>query len=113
MRPFQPTETARPARPRRFGAWQVELTTRCPLRCRMCIRHGEHAWRSRDMTVAEFATVARDLGDVEALVLQGWGEPLLHRGLVDVIRLAKRAGRRGRAARGRAPRARPRSGGTP
>ena len=74
---------------RRFGAWQIELTTRCPLRCRMCIRRGEDAWRSRDMTVAEFAAVARGLGEVESVVLQGWGEPLLHGGLVDVVRIAK------------------------
>src|SRR5512132_823062 len=92
MEPLHLPGATPPACRRRFGAWQVELTTRCPLRCRMCIRRGEDGWRSRDMTVAEFATLAPHLGDVETLVLQGWGEPLLHRGLVDVIRLAKRGG---------------------
>ncbi len=75
---------------KRFGAWQIELTTRCRLSCRMCIRRGEDAWRSRDMTLAEFGALARGLGDVETVVLQGWGEPLLHPGLVDVVRAAKR-----------------------
>ncbi len=40
---------------RRFGAWQVELTTRCPLRCRMCIRQGLDGWQGQDMDITQFS----------------------------------------------------------
>jgi len=78
-------------RRRRFSAWQVELTTRCPLDCRMCIRQGRD-WRNDDMSLEDFARLAPHLRQVETVILQGWGEPLLHRNLVDVVRLAKSAG---------------------
>jgi len=81
-------------RPKRFSAWQIELTTRCPLSCRMCIRHGRD-WRNGDMSLEDFERVAPYLRQVETVILQGWGEPLLHRHLVDIVRLAKAAGRRG------------------
>ncbi len=42
------------------------------------------------MTVAEFEAVARGLGEVATVVLQGWGEPLVHRNLVEIVRAAKR-----------------------
>ena len=79
-------------RPRRFSAWQIELTTRCPLSCRMCIRQGRE-WHDADMAADDFAKLAPYLRDVETVILQGWGEPLLHRRLFDIIRLAKSAGR--------------------
>ncbi|HEU4383476.1 MAG TPA: radical SAM protein [Anaeromyxobacteraceae bacterium] len=85
---------------RRFAAWQIELTTRCPLDCRMCIRQGRE-WRNADMRLEDFARLAPLLRDVETVVLQGWGEPLLRRDLVEVVRLAKRAG--GERAPGEAP----------
>lgn len=37
-----------------FSAWQVELTTKCPLRCRMCIREGFEEWHSADMGIENF-----------------------------------------------------------
>ncbi|HEY6100255.1 MAG TPA: radical SAM/SPASM domain-containing protein, partial [Anaeromyxobacter sp.] len=43
----------------------------------------------------DFARLAPHLRHVETVVLQGWGEPLLHRNLVDIVRLAKSAGRDG------------------
>jgi MoaA/NifB/PqqE/SkfB family radical SAM enzyme len=79
-------------RPKRFSAWQIELTTRCPLACRMCIRQGRE-WRNADMDFEDFARIAPHLRDVETVILQGWGEPLLHPRLVDIVRLAKSQGR--------------------
>jgi len=81
----------------RFSAWQVELTTRCPLDCRMCIRQGRD-WRNDDMSLEDFGRLVPHLRRVETVILQGWGEPLLHRNLVDVVRLAKSAGRKGASA---------------
>ncbi len=77
---------------RRFSAWQVELTTRCPLRCRMCIRSGPHPWHAADMCLEQFRTIVPYLQDVGAVVLEGWGEPLLHPHLIECIRLVKHAG---------------------
>ncbi len=81
-------------RRKRYSAWQIELTTRCQLACRMCIRHGRD-WRNGDMRLEDFAKLAPRLRHVETVILQGWGEPLLHRNLVDIVRLAKSAGRDG------------------
>lgn len=77
------------ARRRRFAAWQIEITTRCPLACRMCIRRAPDPWRHRDMRLEEFETLARGFSEVETVVLQGWGEPLMHPRLGDVVRRAK------------------------
>jgi len=79
---------------RRFSAWQIELTTRCPLECRMCIRQGRD-WRNLDMSLEDFARLVPLLRQVETVILQGWGEPLLPRNLVGIVRLAKGAGRDG------------------
>ncbi len=77
---------------RRFSAWQIELTTRCPLRCVMCIRSGPGDWHSADMPVERFRTIVPYLRNVRTVVLEGWGEPLLHPNLIDCIRLVKDAG---------------------
>lgn len=84
-------------RRKRFSAWQIELTTRCPLSCRMCIRQGRD-WRNGDMSFEDFEKLVPYLRQVETVVLQGWGEPLLHRRLVEIVRLAKSAGRDAPAA---------------
>lgn len=75
-----------------FAAWQIELTTRCPLRCAMCIRTAAKDWRSQDMTVEQFKKILPYLKDVETVILEGWGESLLHKDLVECVRLVKREG---------------------
>lgn len=72
-----------------FSAWQIELTTRCPLRCRMCIREGIKNWYSGDMNINNFKEIVQYFKDVETIVLEGWGESLLHKNLIECIRLAK------------------------
>jgi len=81
---------SRPRR-RRFSAWQIELTTRCPLRCKMCIRDAATQWHTGDMSITDFMKLVPYLRDVEIAVLEGWGEPLLYRDLTKVIRLVKEA----------------------
>jgi MoaA/NifB/PqqE/SkfB family radical SAM enzyme len=78
-------------RRRRFTAWQIELTTRCPLLCKMCIRDTATQWHTGDMRIEDFMKLVPYLRDVETAVLEGWGEPLLYRGLPKVIRLVKEA----------------------
>ncbi len=77
----------------RAAAWQIEITTRCPLSCRMCIRQGPDRWRNADMRLEQFEKLVPHLRHVDTVVLQGWGEPLLHEQLVDIVRLAKGARR--------------------
>lgn len=80
------------ARGRPFGAWQIELTTRCPLRCRMCIRSGNASWHHADMDIERFRALAPYFRDVESAVLEGWGETLLYPHLVEAVRIVKEAG---------------------
>jgi len=79
---------------KRFSAWQIELTSRCPLRCRMCCREGQTALERKDMSPEDFKRLLPHMKGVEAVVLEGWGESLLHPNLVECIRLAKEAGTR-------------------
>ena len=75
-----------------FSAWQIELTTRCPLKCKMCIREGIKDWHNGDMNISDFKRLTPYLKDVETVVLEGWGESLLHKNLIEIIRVAKAAG---------------------
>jgi MoaA/NifB/PqqE/SkfB family radical SAM enzyme len=79
---------------RRFGAWQVELTTRCPLRCRMCIREGLGGWHGQDMDFTQFQRISPYFRLVDNVVLEGWGEPLLYPHLLDAVHLVKSQGAR-------------------
>lgn len=75
-----------------FSAWQIELTTRCPLKCRMCIREGIKDWYNADMKIEDFKKLIPYFKDVETIVLEGWGESLLHKNLIDAVRLVKAEG---------------------
>jgi MoaA/NifB/PqqE/SkfB family radical SAM enzyme len=77
---------------KRFGAWQIEVTTRCNLLCTMCIKTACNDWLRKDMSVSDFEKIVPYLQNVGSVVLEGWGESLLHRNLIDFIRLAKTAG---------------------
>ena len=77
---------------KRFGAWQIEITTRCNLQCTMCIKTACNDWHRKDMSINDFEKIVPYLQNVGSVVLEGWGESLLHRNLTDFIRLAKAAG---------------------
>lgn len=77
---------------KRFSAWQIELTTRCPLQCSMCVRTGCNDWHNEDMPFEQFKKLLPYLKDVETVVLEGWGESLLHGNILECVRLAKAAG---------------------
>ncbi len=79
---------------KKFSAWQIELTTRCPLRCVMCCRQGHDHLPRKDMSIRDFERIVPYLQEVESVVLEGWGESLLHPQLVDAVRLVKDAGAR-------------------
>ncbi len=77
---------------RPFSAWQIELTTRCPLRCKMCIRTESADWQSQDMSLQDFKKLLPYLKEVETVLLEGWGESLLHKDLSQCIKLVKKEG---------------------
>lgn len=68
----------------------VETTTRCNLRCRMCVKQtGDNGIVEGDISPEIFAALEPALPHAEALILNGIGEPLLHPHLEDFIRTAK------------------------
>lgn len=68
----------------------VEVTTRCNLRCAMCVKYAPgQGLVEGDMTDETFERLAPAFPHLETLVLNGIGEPLLHRGLERFIERAK------------------------
>lgn len=78
--------------PRPFSTWQVELTTRCPLQCTMCIKDEYRDWQRKEMDFENFKRVVPFLKDVQSVVLEGWGESLLYRHLIECLLLIKQQG---------------------
>jgi MoaA/NifB/PqqE/SkfB family radical SAM enzyme len=77
-------------RRRPFIAFQVELTSRCQLKCIMCPRTVfSEEWESGDMPLSVYEKISKYFHLVKNVHLQGWGEPLLHPNLFDMIRIAK------------------------
>ena len=70
----------------------VEVTTRCNLRCTMCVKQtAGNGIAEGDLSLATFDALAPAFPHLGSLVLSGIGEPLLHPGLEGFIRLARRA----------------------
>jgi len=68
----------------------VELTTRCNLQCPMCLKQRHDAeFLEGDMPDNIFTALLPVLPTMEALILNGIGEPLLHPRLDEFISLAK------------------------
>ena len=68
----------------------VETTTRCNLRCRMCVKETwDRSAMEGDMADETFTGLEPVFPHLEALVLNGVGEPLLDPRLEDFIRRAK------------------------
>ena len=80
-------------RARPFEALQIEVTSRCCIRCEMCPRSTlAERWPEMDLSWQAFERIARAFPRVRHVHLQGWGEPLLHPRLFEMIALAKSAG---------------------
>ena len=70
----------------------VEVTTRCNLRCAMCVKEAPgQGIAEGQMSRETFARLAPALPRLEALVLNGIGEPLLHPELERFVEAAKGA----------------------
>ena len=78
---------------RPFEAFQIEITSRCNLKCVMCpVTVLADHWPARDMSWETFGRIAGAFERTKWVYLQGWGEPLLHRQVFDMIARANSAG---------------------
>jgi len=76
-----------------FDAIQIEVTSRCNIRCVMCpVTVLADRWHSRNLDWELFLRIAHAFKQTKYVHLQGWGEPLLHPRLFDMIKVAKEAG---------------------
>lgn len=68
----------------------VEITTRCNLQCRMCVKYAAGSTIiDEDLPLAVFKNLTPALSRAKTLILNGIGEPLLHPDLTEIIRLAR------------------------
>ncbi len=68
----------------------LEITTRCNLHCRMCVKYAEGSCiPEREMSLDVFKHLLGAFSKAENLILNGIGEPLLHPHLFDFIRSAR------------------------
>ncbi len=84
----------RPAQRARWPVLQVEVTGRCLMRCSFCPNKllGD-IWQHTDLSWEVYRDhLGPHLARFDLIYLQGWGEPLLHRHLWDMVQLAKEAG---------------------
>ena len=65
---------------------QIEITNRCNFSCAMCPREALNVPQV-DMDFAIFEKIAGNMGKPRVVVLTGWGEPLMHPRLPDMIEL--------------------------
>lgn len=78
----------------RWRVLQIEVTSRCPLRCTFCPNKSlDKNWIYGDLPWSLFdECIAPHLSRFDLVYLQGWGEPLLHPQLWEMIRAVKAAG---------------------
>jgi len=67
----------------------IEVTTRCNLRCSMCVKSA-YPGPEGDMDPGLYERILRQVPGISFLGLSGIGEPLLHPNILDFIRLARK-----------------------
>lgn len=70
---------------------QIEITNRCNLTCAMCPRDHFNL-PQEDMPIEIFKRIVSRLGGVKLLTLTGWGEPLMHPQIFEMIAYCKERG---------------------
>ncbi len=65
---------------------QIEISTKCNLSCKHCVR-SFCGIEEREMNVQTFKSIV-DSFDADRIILYGYGEPLLHEDLKDLLRIA-------------------------
>ena len=83
-----------PSEAERWPVIQIEITSRCLMQCVFCPNKtvGQQ-WQHGDLRWEDFRDhIGPHLSRFDLAYLQGWGEPLLHPHLWDMIRMVKSAG---------------------
>jgi putative metalloenzyme radical SAM/SPASM domain maturase len=87
----EPEENLLPALRNHPSRLFVETTTRCNMKCQMCVKQSMGSGLEEgDLTFETFEAIEPALPTAEVLVLNGIGEPLLHPDLEAFIRRAKK-----------------------
>src|SRR3972149_275334 len=69
----------------------IESTSRCNLRCEMCPRNSIEQIPG-DIDLSLFKNISKYFNPDIVVNLAGWGEPLLHPRLIEMIKIAKKKG---------------------
>ena len=79
---------------RLFKAIQIEVTSRCSTGCVFCPHDAlSQTWVDGDMKVETYREhIAPHLDLFDLVYLQGWGEPMLHLGLWNMLSMAQQKG---------------------
>ncbi|MBN1453901.1 MAG: radical SAM protein [Anaerolineales bacterium] len=91
---LQPQSEKASAESRPFRAVQIEVTSRCNTGCVFCPHDAlsDH-WVDGDISLDLYSEcIVPHLGLFELVYLQGWGEPLLHPDLWDMLSMAQEKG---------------------
>ncbi|KUO59891.1 MAG: hypothetical protein APF84_03165 [Gracilibacter sp. BRH_c7a] len=76
-----------------FEAMQIEVCASCNIRCTFCpTTHQHHHYGIDTMDLELFQKLALYFPWFKWVYLQGWGEPLLHKDIWQMVQLAKGAG---------------------
>jgi len=77
----------------KFGNIQVEITSRCNLRCKTWLyAHFDPQWNARDMSDPVLSDIYAVAPECHAIHLQGWGESLLRQDLADIAHRITKTG---------------------
>lgn len=67
---------------------QIEITNRCNFNCAMCQRFPLKV-PIKDMDFNIYKKIINKLDGVDEVILTGWGEPLLHPKIIEMVKFAK------------------------
>ena len=67
---------------------QICITNKCNFNCKMCQRFDLQV-PIKEMSLENFKIILSKLKGVKSIILTGWGEPLLHPNLIEMIKLCK------------------------
>jgi len=67
---------------------QVCITNKCNFNCQMCQRFDLQV-PIKEMALEDFKIIVSKLKGVKSIILTGWGEPLLHPNLIEMIKICK------------------------
>lgn len=71
----------------------IEITNRCNLSCNLCFRYGQlKTYYNSDISKQLFNKIISEAYeyDVKSIMFGGWGEPLIHKNIIEFIKTTKK-----------------------